>query len=73
MDYKEIKMTSDGTPWRPLVHALDICRQSSAHSSSRDIVHNKSSMWRYHNNYQVKQIAELLKSSRMQLSFNGFR
>ena len=23
---KEIKMTSDGTPWRPLVHALDICK-----------------------------------------------
>ncbi|XPM55000.2 MAG: SDR family oxidoreductase [Leptolyngbya sp. IPPAS B-1204] len=23
---KEIKMTSDGTPWRPLVHALDIAK-----------------------------------------------
>lgn len=23
---KEIKMTSDGTPWRPLVHGLDICK-----------------------------------------------
>ncbi|MEL7245867.1 MAG: SDR family oxidoreductase, partial [Cyanobacteria bacterium J06573_2] len=23
---KEIKMTSDGTPWRPLVHALDISK-----------------------------------------------
>ena len=22
---KEIKMTSDGQPWRPLVHVLDIC------------------------------------------------
>src|SRR5262249_34575640 len=23
---KRIAMTSDGTPWRPLVHGLDICR-----------------------------------------------
>ena len=23
---KKIEMTSDGTPWRPLVHGLDICR-----------------------------------------------
>jgi nucleoside-diphosphate-sugar epimerase len=23
---KEIKMTSDGTPWRPMVHGLDIAR-----------------------------------------------
>jgi len=22
---KEIRMTSDGTPWRPLVHVEDIC------------------------------------------------
>jgi len=65
MDYKEIKMTSDGT-WRPLVHALDICKAIVCTlRSSRDIVHNQSNVGD-NNNYQVKQIAELLlKSSRM--------
>ena len=23
---KEVKLQSDGTPWRPLVHVLDICQ-----------------------------------------------
>jgi len=27
---KEIKMDSDGTPWRPFVHILDISQQSNS-------------------------------------------
>jgi nucleoside-diphosphate-sugar epimerase len=31
----EIRMTSDGSPWRPLVHALDICTAIGARSTRR--------------------------------------
>ena len=37
---KEIKMISDGTPWRPLVHALDIAKALlCVLEAPRDIVH----------------------------------
>jgi len=43
---KEIKMTSDGTPWRPLVHVLDICKAIACTlEAPRDIVHNQIFMW----------------------------
>src|SRR5436853_43224 len=39
---KEIRMTSDGTPWRPLVHGIDICRAIIAVlEAPRDAVHNQ--------------------------------
>ena len=31
----EIRMESDGTPWRPLVHVLDICAVDRAACSRR--------------------------------------
>lgn len=57
---KEIKMTSDGTPWRPLVHALDICKAIvCALEAPRDIVHNQIfNVGDTSNNYRVKEIAE---------------
>lgn len=59
---KEIKMTSDGTPWRPLVHALDICKAIvCAIEAPRDIVHNQIfNVGDTANNYRVKQIAEII-------------
>jgi nucleoside-diphosphate-sugar epimerase len=59
---KEIKMTSDGTPWRPLVHALDICKAIVCTlEAPRDIVHNQIfNVGDTNNNYQVKQIAEII-------------
>ena len=35
--YREIRMTSDGTPWRPFVHLLDIARRSPACSTRPEI------------------------------------
>jgi len=59
---KEIKMTSDGTPWRPLVHALDICKAIvCAVEAPRDIVHNQIfNVGDTTNNYRVKEIAQII-------------
>jgi len=57
---KEIKMTSDGTPWRPLVHALDIGKSiACAIEAPRDIIHNQVfNVGDTAQNYQVKEIAQ---------------
>ena len=59
---KEIKMISDGTPWRPLVHALDICKAIVCTvEAPRDIVHNQIfNVGDTANNYRVKEIAEII-------------
>jgi len=59
---KEIKMISDGTPWRPLVHALDISKAIiCALEAPRDIVHNQIfNVGDTANNYRVKEIAEFV-------------
>jgi nucleoside-diphosphate-sugar epimerase len=70
---KEIKMTSDGTPWRPLVHALDIAKALlCVLEAPRDIVHNQVfNVGDTANNYQVKEIAEIVADifTGCQLSF----
>src|SRR6202041_2588311 len=59
---KEIKMTSDGTPWRPLVHGLDICRAILAVlEAPREAVHNEVfNVGDTQHNYRVKEIAEIV-------------
>jgi len=59
---KEIKMTSDGTPWRPLVHLLDICKAIACTlEAPRDIVHNQIfNVGDTAQNYRVKEIAEIV-------------
>jgi nucleoside-diphosphate-sugar epimerase len=70
---KEIKMTSDGTPWRPLVHALDISKAIlCALAAPRDIVHNQIfNVGDTAQNYRVKEIAEIVAETfpGCQLSF----
>lgn len=57
---KKIAMTSDGTPWRPMVHALDICKSirmvldAPVEKVSGEVFNVGS----YDNNYTVRQIAE---------------
>jgi nucleoside-diphosphate-sugar epimerase len=59
---REIRMTSDGTPWRPLVHALDICEAiACCLKAPRDIVHNQIfNVGDNAENYQVKEIAQIV-------------
>ncbi len=59
---KVIAMTSDGTPWRPLVHALDIaqaikCTLSAPENAVRGQVFNVGSN---EQNYQVREVAEIV-------------
>jgi nucleoside-diphosphate-sugar epimerase len=58
----EIKMTSDGTPWRPLVHALDICKAIICTlNAPRDVVHNQIfNVGDYDNTHRVREIAEIV-------------
>ena len=59
---KEIKMTSDGTPWRPLVHALDIAQAVGAVlEAPREAVHNEVfNVGDTAHNYRVREIAEVV-------------
>ena len=59
---KEIKMTSDGTPWRPLVHVLDICDAiSGSLAAPRDVIHNQVfNVGDNAQNYRVREIAEVV-------------
>ncbi len=58
----EIKMTSDGTPWRPLVHALDICQAITlVLASPKERVHNQIlNVGDSAQNYRVREIAEIV-------------
>jgi nucleoside-diphosphate-sugar epimerase len=58
----EIKMTSDGTPWRPLVHGLDICKAIICTlNAPREIIHQQVfNVGDTAHNYQVKEIAETI-------------
>ena len=59
---KEIKMTSDGTPWRPLVHGLDIARAIIAVlQAPTEAIHNEVfNVGDTSHNYRVREIAELV-------------
>jgi nucleoside-diphosphate-sugar epimerase len=59
---KEIKMTSDGTPWRPLVHVDDICQAIAlAIQAPRERVHNEIfNVGDDQQNYRVREIAEII-------------
>jgi nucleoside-diphosphate-sugar epimerase len=58
----EIRMTSDGTPWRPLVHVLDICEAiATVLEAPREVVHNQVlNVGDDRENYQVRDIAEAI-------------
>lgn len=59
---KEIKMTSDGSPWRPLVHGLDICQAIAlALEAPTDRIHNQiMNVGDSAQNYRVKEIAQIV-------------
>lgn len=59
---KKIAMTSDGTPWRPLVHVLDICNAIICSlEAPRENVHNEIfNVGHSEDNYQVKEIAQIV-------------
>lgn len=62
---REIKMTSDGTPWRPLVHVLDIAKALlCVLEAPRDSIHNQIfNVGDTAHNYRVRAIAEIVAAT----------
>jgi nucleoside-diphosphate-sugar epimerase len=61
----EIRMTSDGTPWRPLVHALDIGQAIAlALEAPRERVHAEVlNVGASEQNYRVREVAEIVSDA----------
>ncbi len=62
---KEIKMTSDGSPWRPLVHVRDIARAVACTlEAPREIIHGQIfNVGSTTDNYQVREIAQIVSAT----------
>jgi nucleoside-diphosphate-sugar epimerase len=58
----EVRLQSDGSPWRPLVHAEDIARAFAAVlDAPRDVVHNQAfNVGRHEDVIQIRDIARLV-------------
>jgi nucleoside-diphosphate-sugar epimerase len=59
LSYGEIRIMSDGSPWRPLVHCHDIARAFVAFAEApRDAIYNKAiNVGGNDENYQVRDVA----------------
>jgi nucleoside-diphosphate-sugar epimerase len=59
---KEIRMTSDGTPWRPIVHGLDICQAiiSVLEAPLEAVANEVFNVGDTEHNYRIKEIAEIV-------------
>jgi len=60
-----VLLMSDGTPWRPLVHAEDIGRAMVAClEAPRETVHNRAfNVGQTHENYQMRDVAEIVQQT----------
>ncbi len=73
----EIKMDSDGSPWRPFVHVEDVARAIICMlAAPRDIIHNEVfNVGDSKSNYQIKEIAkiisEVIPDCKVSLNANG--
>ena len=61
----QVRLESDGTPWRPLVHIEDISRAFLAMlEAPRELVHNEAfNVGRPEDNVQVRDIAEMVRAA----------
>jgi nucleoside-diphosphate-sugar epimerase len=61
----QVRLESDGSPWRPLVHIEDISRAFLAMlEAPRDLVHDQAfNVGRPQDNVQVRDIAELVRDA----------
>ena len=60
MAYGEIRIQSDGSPWRPLIHCRDIARAFAAFAQApREVVHGQAvNVGGNRENYQVRDIGD---------------
>ena len=61
----KIHISSDGTPWRPLVHVRDIARAfAAALTAPREIIHNQAfNVGANGENYQIRDLAEIVRET----------
>ena len=61
----EVRLQSDGTPWRPLVHIEDISQAFlAALEAPREVVHDQAfNVGRAQDNVQVRDIAEMVRAA----------
>jgi nucleoside-diphosphate-sugar epimerase len=61
----KVRLKSDGTPWRPLVHIEDIARAFLATlAAPREAVHAQAlNVGRNDQNYRIREIAEIVKET----------
>ena len=59
---QDIRLTSDGTPWRPLVHGLDVAAAILAVlEAPKEAIHNQTfNVGSSNQNYQVREVAEIV-------------
>jgi nucleoside-diphosphate-sugar epimerase len=62
---ERIRIMSDGTPWRPIVHVQDIARAfAAALAAPRETIHNQAfNVGANGENYQVRELAEIVRST----------
>lgn len=62
---KKIVMTSDGTPWRPLVHVQDVCNaiQSALEAPADTIRGEVMNVGQDSGNYQIKDVANIISKT----------
>ncbi len=60
-----IRIMSDGTPWRPIVHVQDIARAfAAALTAPREVVHDQAfNVGANGENYQVRELAEIVRQT----------
>jgi nucleoside-diphosphate-sugar epimerase len=60
-----VRVLSDGTPWRPLLHVRDLASAAVAIlAAPRDLVHNEPfNIGRDLENYRVKELAEIVRDA----------
>jgi nucleoside-diphosphate-sugar epimerase len=63
MAYGQIRIMSDGSPWRPLIHCRDIARAFVAFAEApKENVHNKAvNVGGNSENYRVREVADQVK------------
>jgi nucleoside-diphosphate-sugar epimerase len=61
----KVRVLSDGTPWRPLVHVRDVSAATLALlEAPRDVVHNEAfNVGADSENYQVRDLAEIVRDT----------
>ena len=63
LSYGEIRIKSDGTPWRPLIHCRDIAHAFVAFCEApREVIHNQAvNIGGDSENYQVKDVGDMVQ------------